>query len=142
MYQTLFSVPNWMIYCLMVVHYLIRNFFIRTLISYDKSSLLKHIKHALANVCSGCITLHEKGTSSALKYCMSTKQLPILYTNLLYKMGHYFLDKWYKHTSYVQGIIFIIVPLPLLYRNLFLFFFITITIITQQLFSQIPLRTP
>ena len=25
-------------------------------------------------------------------YCMSWKQWPILYSNLLYKMGHYFLD--------------------------------------------------
>jgi len=35
-------------------------------------------------------------------YYMSKKQWSILYSNLLYKMGHYFLDRRYKCT--VQGV--------------------------------------
>ena len=33
---------------------------------------------------------------------MSKKQSPILYSNLLYKMGHYFLDTQYKYHEIVR----------------------------------------
>ena len=35
------------------------------------------------------------GIVSCAYYCLSKKKLPILYSNLLYKMGHYFLDTKY-----------------------------------------------
>ena len=33
--------------------------------------------------------------SLPLRYCMSKNQQPIFYSNLLYKIGHYFLDRRY-----------------------------------------------
>ena len=34
-------------------------------------------------------------------YCMSKKKWPILYSNLLYKIGHYFLDRRYLYHLYI-----------------------------------------
>ena len=43
-----------------------------------------------------CLIVHvsryEKMDQTSCTYDMCKKQLPILYSKLLYKMGHYFLD--------------------------------------------------
>ena len=39
-----------------------------------------------------------------LKYYMSKKQLPILYSDLLYEIGYYFLDRQYIYTGRLKDI--------------------------------------
>ena len=42
-----------------------------------------------------CSNIRDEKKYNSIRYRMSKKQRPILHSNLLYKMGHYFLDTEY-----------------------------------------------